>query len=155
MKICFWSFIRHVWFRQGLTGIGCMMLSCKNQLPSPTPSPPLERNDQDGVHGENLYNQNFPSPPPQQRVTHDSRHLGKSADGRSQWNVFVAGLYLCLNEKKTTTTTNKQTNKSNCICYLCRMELLWGECHLQWDWNRRTLWSHDDKKCYQGKHKKN
>ena len=33
----FWLFIRHVWFRQGLTGIGCMMLSCKNKLPPPPP----------------------------------------------------------------------------------------------------------------------
>ena len=88
-----------------------MMLSCKNQLPSPTPSPPLERNDQDGLHGEKLYNQSFPSPPPppQQRVTHDSRHLGKSEDGRSKGNVFVAGLYLCLNEKKQ--QQQQQTNK--------------------------------------------
>ena len=152
---CFWSFIRHVWFRQGLTGIGCMMLSCKNQLPSPTPSPPLERNDQDGLHGEKLYNQSFPSPSPLRRnrellMIHGTSGNRKMAD---QNEMFLSLVYICVWMKKNN-NNNKRTNKSNCICYLCRMELLWGECHLQWDWNRRTIWSHDDKKCYQGKTQK-
>ena len=119
MKIVFRLFIRHVWFPQGLTGIGCMMLSFKNQLPPrfgkewpgwgawwevvKTKFPPLRpfaTNELLMIHGTSRYKQ--------------------MAD---QNEMFLSLVYICLQGKKQ---TNKQTNqtKTNKQTSLNRLRLL-------------------------------
>ena len=112
---CFWLFIHHVWFPQGLTGIGCMMLGCKNQLP------PLSCFGKEWPGWGAWWKVVKTKFPPLRPFATNELLMIHGTSGNKQMadqnEMFLSLVYICLQGKKQTNKQikQKQTNKQTSL----------------------------------------